>query len=175
MTKKELRRAAIFQLKKINQRDKAQKDIVLLEMLRKSKAYQKADVIGTYLAMPHEYNSQLLIKQALKDGKQILIPKTFSQGEMIFVEYDPKDLFTTSFGLLEPNSSIGLAKHKIDLIHVPGLAFNEQGHRIGYGGGYYDRYLADYEGSTLSTIYHCQKYNFHAQPHDIAVEEVLCL
>ena len=62
---------------------------------------------------------------------------------------------------------------KIDLIHVPGLAFNPSRYRVGYGGGYYDRYLNHFPGHTISTLYPCQIQDFHPDPHDIPVEEVL--
>ena len=61
---------------------------------------------------------------------------------------------------------------KFDVIHVPGVGFNPAGFRIGYGGGYYDRYLADYDGHTVSTIYEFQKVEFQADCHDMAVKEV---
>ena len=63
-------------------------------------------------------------------------------------------------------------KDKIDLIHVPGVAFNDKGFRVGYGAGYYDRYLADFCGATVSTIYDFQRYSFEEESHDVAVREV---
>lgn len=64
-------------------------------------------------------------------------------------------------------------KTHIDLIHVPGVAFNKGGYRIGYGGGYYDRYLADFKGMTVSTIYPCQLADFQPDNYDIPIQEVL--
>ena len=62
---------------------------------------------------------------------------------------------------------------QIDLIHVPGLVFTTEGYRIGYGGGYYDRYLEHFSGHTLSTTYPCQIQDFIPEKHDIPVQEVL--
>ena len=62
---------------------------------------------------------------------------------------------------------------QIDLIHVPGLVFRTKGYRIGYGGGYYDRYLEHFSGHTLSTVYPCQIQDFISENHDIPVQEVL--
>lgn len=64
-------------------------------------------------------------------------------------------------------------KSEIDLIHVPGLVFQSTGYRIGYGGGYYDRYLADFAGKTVSTIYSIQQKEFQPDAFDQAVQEVL--
>ena len=93
---------------------------------------------------------------------------------MDFVVYDPQQLVKTSFGLLEPQGDLEVVDvSQIDLIHVPGLAFTTEGYRIGYGGGYYDRYLKHFSGHTLSTVYPCQIRDFIPEDHDIPVQEVL--
>lgn len=173
MEKSQLRAMILTQLKKHDKVEKIAKDKALLAALVRSKAYQNAQTIATYLAFDFEYDTQLLIKQAQKDGKHLLIPKTYPKGEMIFCPYDKDHLVQTRFGLWEPAVANAVDKAHIDLIHVPGLIFNQAGFRIGYGGGYYDRYLADYGGHTLSTIYAFQKAAFQVADHDIAVQEVL--
>ena len=93
---------------------------------------------------------------------------------MDFVVYDPQQLVKTSFGLLEPEGELTVIDScQIDLIHVPGLVFTTEGYRIGYGGGYYDRYLEHFPGHTLSTVYPCQIQDFSPENHDIPVQEVL--
>ena len=92
---------------------------------------------------------------------------------MIFVDYDPDNLVATSFGLMDPASDMAVEKSEIDLIHVPGVVINAEGYRIGYGAGYYDRYLSDFEGETVSTVYPCQEMDFIPYSHDIAVREVI--
>ncbi|MDE8719288.1 5-formyltetrahydrofolate cyclo-ligase, partial [[Eubacterium] siraeum] len=93
---------------------------------------------------------------------------------MDFVVYNPQQLAKTSFGLLEPQGDLEVVDvSQIDLIHVPGLAFTTEGYRIGYGGGYYDRYLKHFTGHSMSTIYPCQVQQFMPENHDIPVQEVL--
>ncbi len=174
MIKKEIRTEIINKMRVMDRKEKAQKDQELLDQLLTSSYYQDAKIIATYLPMPHEYKTPLLIKQAIKDGKTIVVPKTYPKGRMIFVVYDPKHMARTSYGLMEPVSEIEVDKSTIDLIHVPGVAFNQKGYRIGYGGGFYDRYLSDYKGYTVSTIYECQKSDFEVESHDIPVQEVFC-
>lgn len=171
--KKQVRQTVLEQLKKQNPVDKLEKDQALLNRVLSLPAYQEAQTIATYLAFPHEYDTSLLISQAQKDGKRVLVPKTYPQGRMIFVDYEVDGLEETSFGLLEPKSDVAVDKSEIDLIHVPGLAFNTKGYRIGYGAGYYDRYLADFQGATISTIYACQSVDFEPDTYDIAIKEVL--
>ncbi|MGT2908003.1 5-formyltetrahydrofolate cyclo-ligase [Streptococcus dentiloxodontae] len=173
MTKSDIRQQVLAQLKAQPSERKKITDLRLLAALTALPCYKKARTLATYLAFSHEYDTQLLIEQARRDGKRIVVPKTYPKGQMIFVDYDENDLMETRFGLLEPMSSQAVDKSKIDLIHVPGLAFNAAGYRIGYGAGYYDRYLTDYKGATVSTIYACQRQDFLPDEYDIAVKEVV--
>ena len=172
--KAELRKQVLQEMKAIPRQQKQFIDQTLTERLLQHPFYQEAKVIATYLSFPHEFQTQELIEQALKDGKKVLIPKTYPKGRMDFVVYDPQQLVKTSFGLLEPQGNLEVVDaSQIDLIHVPGLAFTMEGYRIGYGGGYYDRYLEHFSGHTLSTVYPCQIRDFSPENHDIPVEEVL--
>ena len=172
--KSELRKQVLHEMKAISQEQKQFIDQALTEQLLQHPFYQEAKVIATYLSFPHEFQTQELIEQALKDGKKVLIPKTYPKGCMDFVVYEPQQLVKTSFGLLEPQGDLEVVDaSQIDLIHVPGLAFTTEGYRIGYGGGYYDRYLKHFSGNTLSTVYPCQIRDFIPEDHDIPVQEVL--
>ena len=172
--KSELRKQVLQEMKALPLEQKQAMDQALTDQFLKHPFYQEAKVIATYLSFPHEFQTQGLIEQALKDGKNVLIPKTYPKGHMEFVVYDPQQLVKTSFGLLEPQGDLEVvAASQIDLIHVPGLAFTMEGYRIGYGGGYYDRYLEQFSGHTLSTVYPCQIQDFISENHDIPVEEVL--
>ena len=172
--KSELRKQVLREMKAISKEQKQFIDQTLTERLLQHPFYQEAKIIATYLSFPHEFQTQELIEQALKDGKKVLIPKTYPKGRMDFVVYDLQQLVKTSFGLLEPQGDLEVVDaSQIDLIHVPGLAFTREGYRIGYGGGYYDRYLEHFTGHTLSTVYPCQIRDFIPEDHDIPVQEVL--
>ena len=172
--KAELRKQVLQEMKAIPREQKQAMDQVLTEHFVHHPFYQEAKVIATYLSFPHEFQTQELIEQALKDGKKVLIPKTYPKGRMDFVVYNPQQLVKTSFGLLEPQGDLEVVDaSQIDLIHVPGLAFTTEGYRIGYGGGYYDRYLKHFTGHTLSAVYSSQVQDFIPENHDISVEEVL--
>ena len=172
--KAELRKKILQEMKTLSQEQKQAMDRVLTERFLKHPFYQEAKTIATYLSFPHEFQTQGLIDQALKAGKKVLIPKTYPKGRMEFVVYNPQQLAKTSFGLLEPQGDLEVVDaSQIDLIHVPGLAFTKEGYRIGYGGGYYDRYLEHFAGHTMSTIYPCQVQEFNSEDHDIPVQEVL--
>ncbi|RRN46418.1 5-formyltetrahydrofolate cyclo-ligase [Streptococcus halitosis] len=172
--KSKLRKQVLQEMKALSQEKKQAMDQALTERFLNHPVYHEAKVVATYLSFPHEFQTQELIEQALKDGKKVLIPKTYPKGRMEFVVYDPQQLKKTSFGLLEPQGDLKVVDaSQIDLIHVPGLAFTREGYRIGYGGGYYDRYLENFAGQTMSTIYPCQIQTFNPDSHDIPVQEVL--
>ena len=172
--KAELRKKILQEMKDLSQEQKQAMDRVLTERFLQHPFYQEVKTIATYLSFPHEFQTQELIKRMLKDGKKVLIPKTYPKGRMDFVVYHPQQLVKTSFGLLEPQGDLEVVEpSQIDLIHVPGLAFTREGYRIGYGGGYYDRYLEHFAGHTMSTIYPCQVQEFNSENHDIPVQEVL--
>ena len=172
--KSELRKQVLQEMKALSQEQKQAIDQALTERLLQHRFYQEAKVIASYLSFPHEFQTQGLIEQALKDGKKVLIPKTYPKGRMDFVVYNSQQLVKTSFGLLEPQGDLEVVDaSQIDLIHVPGLVFTTKGYRIGYGGGYYDRYLKHFSGHSLSTVYPCQIRDFIPEDHDIPVQEVL--
>ena len=171
---KESIRAAILQALAIQDREKkAQKDREMTALILAHPSYQAAQTIATYLPMDHEFGSYGLIVAAQAAGKRVLVPKVVGPGQMVFLPYDPSQLVESYFGVLEPRTGQAVDKADIDLIHVPGVAFNDRGYRIGHGGGYYDRYLADYPGATISTIYDFQRKEFSEESHDIPVQEVI--
>lgn len=172
--KKILRNKTIAAMKELPQSVKAEADSQLTRRFIQLPAFQEAKTLATYLSMGHEFSTASLIQAALQDGKRVCVPRTYPQGRMEFVEYDPNILEKTRFGLLEPNEKGKLVEQsEIDLIHVPGVVFQSKGYRIGYGGGYYDRYLADFTGKTVSTIYSIQQKDFQPDTFDQAVQEVL--
>lgn len=171
--KNALREAVLKELNLQDRKLKAKKDQDMTQTLLAQSSYQSAKKIATYLPMEHEFDSQYLIIQALKAGKEVLVPKVTGLGQMVFLPYDPSHLVESYFGVLEPVGGEAVDKAAIDLIHVPGVVFNARGYRIGHGGGYYDRYLADYQGATVSTIYDFQREAFEEETHDIPVQEVI--
>lgn len=172
--KKILRNKTIAAMKELPQSVKAEADSQLTQRFIQLPAFQEAKTLATYLSFDHEFSTADLIQAALQLGKRVCVPRTYPQGRMEFVEYDPDILEKTRFGLLEPNEKGKLVdQSEIDLIHVPGLVFQSKGYRIGYGGGYYDRYLVDFAGKTVSTIYSIQQKEFQPDVFDQAVQEVL--
>ncbi|HHW71482.1 MAG TPA: 5-formyltetrahydrofolate cyclo-ligase [Clostridiales bacterium] len=107
--------------------------------------FKDASVIFTYVSFKGEVNTHNIINYALKEGKTICVPKIIdkSKGMALFKIEDLSSLSPGYCGILEPQVNLGtLSIDCVDLIIVPGLAFDMRGGRIGYGGGFYDRLLA---------------------------------
>lgn len=174
MDKKVIRKDMLVRLKSLSPSQREQISQAMTEKLVQTEGYRSATSLATYLSMPHEWNTRYLLEQAQADGKQIFIPKTYSQGRMDFVEYNPNDLVKSAFGVWEPGTySQPVDKSVINLIHVPGLAWNKAGFRVGYGGGFYDRYLADFQGQTVSTLADFQLLAIEPEIFDQAVKELV--
>lgn len=171
--KKQERQYLLQQLKEQDVHQKAYYDRLLLDKLKQEKSYQSAESIAIYLPFNFEYNTNLVINTAQKDNKKLLIPKTYPQGRLIFTAYDLENLEKNKFGIWESMSSQEISKEDIDLILVPGLGFRSDGYRLGFGRGYYDRYLSDYNGETISLAYPFQLIDFLIYPHDVPVRKVL--
>lgn len=102
--------------------------------------YNRAKVIALYKSMIDEVNTEYLVNYSLNSGKIVLLPRVVE--DKLFFSIVGKDTLyrKSSFGILEPITS-DFYKDKIDLIIVPGLAFDKENNRLGYGKGYYDRFL----------------------------------
>lgn len=110
-------------------------------------AYRKASILLAYVDAKREAETRLLMQQAWKDGKKVAAPRVDGDGIMHYYYLDSlEDLESGSFGIMEPKAECLLCETEEGLLLMPGVAFDEKCHRVGYGGGYYDRYLEKHPG-----------------------------
>lgn len=178
MTKKELRNQVLEQLRMMNKDTYRTASETIIEQLRAQTAYQDAEVIGVTISRFPEVDTKLFIQTAWADGKKVAIPKCLPRTRAMdfrkMTSYD--ELAVVYMDLLEPivDETIAVSKEKIDLLIVPGVVYSNEGYRIGFGGGYYDRYLADYGGRTISLAFSCQlNQNIQVEAHDLPVEMII--
>jgi 5-formyltetrahydrofolate cyclo-ligase len=138
----------------------------------------QANVIGITISQSLEVDTYQIIRKAWEQGKQVAVPKCNPNERRMSFRLLNKfsQLETVYFGLLEPivNMTAEVEPDSIDLIIVPGLAFTTNGFRIGFGGGYYDRFLRTYSGKTLSLAFPQQIIpSFEAEEHDIPVSKII--
>lgn len=128
--------------------------------------FEQANVVFCYVSAGNEVGTHNLINQMLKQKKEVLVPLcTDKTGNMVSVKINSlDDLAEGMYGIYEPISHTPFDKTKIDVAIVPGVAFDKNGYRIGYGKGYYDKFLADISpfkiGLTHSELF------FDSLPHD---------
>lgn len=154
MEKKQLRTKGKDILSKLIGTQRNDVESSIHKTLFDSSYYQQATVIGCTISQAHEIDTSPIIEQAWKDNKEIVVSKCYpKQKELSFRKLTSfKQLETVYFGLKEPKEeeTEEMGKERIDLMIVPGLLFDERGYRIGYGGGFYDRYLSDFEQTTIA-------------------------
>ena len=96
-----------------------------------------------YNALPDEVPTQALMDELVAQGKTVLLPCVINDTDMELRRYTgPQDLQPGSFGILEPTGELFTDYDAIDVAIVPGMAFDAEGHRLGRGKGYYDRFLS---------------------------------
>ena len=159
---------------------KEKEELALYLKLFATKKWQEAKVVALTLSQPEELDTKPMIMAAFQAGKRVCVPKTLPKRQMVFVELTPEVQITRSkFGVLEPTANYHqLAKDQIDLIVVPGLAYTPTGDRLSFGGGFFDRYLADYPGKTIALANKSRYFTqvqWEVEPTDIQVQEVINL
>ena len=126
------------------------KSLAAVNRLVGTDAYQQADWLFTYVSYGSEADTISLIETALKQGKNVAVPILIDprKNRMVFCKIESvKELVRGHFGILEPEYKEEKVVEPTDktLMVVPGIAFDVNGYRLGQGGGYYDRYLADHK------------------------------
>ena len=174
MSKKEIRKEILSQMKQLDKEHKLREDAWLKNQLINNTEYKNAKRIGIVLSMTHEVDTYPIIETMLSDGKKVFVPNTnYKLKEMNFKQLlSLNRLEKDEKGLLYVNDDTEITD-QLDLIVVPGVAFRDDGYRIGYGGGYYDRFLSDSNANTISLIYDLQLTQFEIESHDQPVEKLI--
>ena len=172
MNKQELRghiRSLKRQMAPEQIRDKSD---ALLALFTATEAYQNARTIYGYMSYNQEVRTLPILEQALADGKRVAIPKCYGD-EMRFIFMEDLSLVAkSSCGIPEPVHEVPVADDPTALVLMPGMVFDRQGHRIGYGGGYYDKFLAqEPEHPTVALCYDFQLLeDLPAEDFDVPVD-----
>lgn len=147
MDKKELRKHMLQKRNRLEENYRKNANAAITEAFLCSSVYQACENIFIYISYSSEVDTNEIITRAISDGKTVLVPLTDQvekRMDAVQITDFNTQLCQSCCGILEPNftSREPYPPEKIDLIVVPGVAFDRRGYRIGYGGGYYDKYLS---------------------------------
>ncbi|MGE6629312.1 5-formyltetrahydrofolate cyclo-ligase [Bacillus sp. NPDC077027] len=176
--KKELRTQTLAALEQMKAAEVSKNAESVYEHLFQMPEWREAKTIGLTISRGLEVPTAPIIEEAWKEGKMVCVPTCFPKDkQMIFYQYTAQTRMTSGyFGLKEPDpqSSTPVKKDKMDLMVVPGVCFDQKGYRIGYGGGYYDRYLHHYKGVKLALAFSIQVLEeVPKETHDIPVSLIV--
>ena len=175
MDKRQLRQSIRQQKRAMTEEEILRRSAKLGELFASSEAYQNAKTIYGYLPYNQEVRTVPMLERALREGKRVAVPKVYGE-EMKFIYLDDLNQVAKGYaGIPEPIADGPVADDETALVLMPGLAFDPQGHRIGYGGGFYDKFLAaEPNHPTLALCYDFQMLPaLETEEHDIPVDYVL--
>jgi 5-formyltetrahydrofolate cyclo-ligase len=177
--KSTLRQQLRQKLADMSEADRAAKSARACGLMGASPEFNAARVVMLYLSTPHEVDTAPLALRCWQTGKTVVVPKvSWNQRRMLPVEITSlqTSMTTTGPGVREPVSGQPMPMNLVDLVIVPGLGFTVDGHRIGRGMGFYDRFLAQPEFIGISCGLAFEEQMVPALPvldHDMALS-MLC-
>lgn len=176
--KNELRNASKLYRQGLGQDEKARFDKKIQNKFLNMWQYRESDVILIYVATDIEVETRLIIETAWKDNKTVAVPRCVDgTREMEFYIIDSFSVLERhTFGVLEPipEKCEKLEDFSSGLCIVPALVFDTDGYRLGYGGGYYDRFLSKFGGETVGLCYNeCVKQSLPHGKYDRRVDKLI--
>lgn len=175
VNKKELRSKIRERKRAMTPQEIEEKSRLLWEKFRASDAYRNAKTIYGYLPYNQEVRTVPMLEQALLEGKRVAVPKVYGE-EMKFIYLTDLTQVSKGYaGIPEPIADAPVAEDQTALVLMPGLVFDPQGHRIGYGGGFYDKFLSqEPQHPTVALCYDFQVVEkLETESFDIPVDLVL--
>ena len=138
--------------------------------LRKIEFFRNAKSIGAYYSIGSEVRTQDILQEVLKSGKEVSLPKVVKK-DIVFKKINSlSDLEQGNFSVMEPKDYCEDIK-KIEVVIVPAISLTREGHRLGYGFGYYDRYLSAKKPKTIALSYSKQIIkSFPYSDHDVRID-----
>lgn len=148
---------------------------ILGDMLRLTPLYQEATAIYGYLPYNQEVNTLPILRRAMEDGKRVAVPKVYGREMRFLWLADLEQVAPGYCGIPEPTADSPQADDPAALVLTPGLAFDASGRRIGYGGGFYDKFFAlERTHPTVALCYDFQLFDaLPADSFDVPVDLVL--
>lgn len=173
LSKKELRQELIKKRKNMTIEEIVTKSSLICNKIINSQCYNNAKCIYCYFTVNNEVNLKPLMEHALNHGKHVALPRVEGNDILFYFIQSFDELSPGYYNIPEPNN--GIPASKGDLVIVPGVAFTKNGERLGYGGGFYDRFLANNEIYSIGVCYDFQIVeNIPVLEHDKKIDKIIC-
>ncbi len=137
--------------------------------------FKAAKVILFFASFRSEVETIPMIRRVLNEGKRVILPKVKGKElELFEINNFDKNVSPGAWGILEPCEIAPAKLDDLDIIIVPGAAFDEQGNRLGYGAGFYDKLLSEFKKPTVALAFEGQIVpKIPADPHDVPVKKIV--
>lgn len=179
LEKQRLREEHLAAREALSEQERSVLDDRITQKLLAISEYVEATTVLTYVSVSSEVSTRMFIECALRDGKTVAVPRCLPGHCLEFVAITSLDqLIAAPFGLLEPPKELpALTEEQMDasICIVPALLIDTKGYRLGYGAGFYDRFLSTYPGKKICLAYQ-QNLSRTTLPHtafDVAVDLVI--
>ena len=173
MNKQILRNKYLKIRKNIN--NKKEIDDIIFNKVISLKEYKESNLVLTYVSLKDEVDTFKLIEYSLKIGKKVAVPKC--EGDIIkfYLISNLTDLKKGKFNILEPTTNKLVTNFENSICIVPGIAFDKNNNRIGYGRGFYDKFLQNYNGIKIGLVYsECICEEIDIEKTDIKMDKIVC-
>ena len=170
---KQILRSKYKEIRK-NIKNKDELDNIIFNKIINLKEYKDRTLILTYVSLKEEVDTIELIKYSLNIGKQVAVPKCEGNDIVFYYINNLEDLKEGNFGILEPKTNETVNDFENSICIVPGIAFDKENNRIGYGKGFYDRFLKNYKGVKIGLTYKeyiCDKID--VDDNDVKMDKII--
>lgn len=146
----------------------------ICELITKTNLYSKSNSIGCYYPIGSEVDVRFIFNDIFNKNKKLFLPKIKNKTIEFYMVENLKNLEQNQFGILEPKCDQYEMSNSLDVVIVPSIALTRHGTRLGYGKGYYDKFLCLYNHKTVSPIYSSQLINFiPTSKYDVSIDYIV--
>lgn len=172
--KKQIRRKLLIERKNLNETFVSEKSKEIQIKLFSLPEYIKADTIMFYISYNKEVYTHAMIKDSMKQGKNIVVPKVKEDILIPSILTSWSELNIGSYNILEPKQIEPVMLEDINIVIVPGIVFDIYGHRIGHGRGYYDRFLKEIKAIKIGLAFDFQiLQKIPYEEYDIEMDKII--
>lgn len=179
MERQELRTSVLNARQQLSTADLREKSTQIVSHLSTLSEWQRARTVLLYVAFRNEVETRDLIDQAVSEGKRVLLPVSIKKTRelQLYGVNGSRDLVEGTYGIMEPRrDGEAVSPDQVDLVIVPGVVFDRQGNRLGYGAGYYDRFLerCRKDAARIALAFDLQVVDdLPSEPHDQRIDYII--